>query len=275
MDAQRDIHALRQILSALGPARPDAPHKRVTLGTPGVDRALGGGLCRGALHEIVPAEAGDAGAAAGFVAGLCLRAGLDDPAAKGSHAKAEPGGVVWIRQAHGEAETGGLYAPGLAGMGLSAGRIVQLRLRDVKSLLRAGIEAAGCPALGALVIEPCGEPPLLDLTATRRLALAAERSGTTLFMLRTPPRKAASAALTRWRIAASPSHALEANAPGAPAFEVTLSRNRAGREGLSWRLEWCRVEQRFAPEALLRPVVSLPAHGPAAPAGQTPWREAG
>ena len=43
-------------------------------------------------------------------------------------------------------------------------------------MLRAGEEAARCPPLGAVIIEPWGAPKALDLVASRRLALAAALS---------------------------------------------------------------------------------------------------
>ena len=55
---------------------------------------------------------------------------------------------------------------------------------DAKALLRGAADAARCAGLGALVVECWGKCPELDLTASRRLALAAEQSGVTLLMLR-------------------------------------------------------------------------------------------
>ncbi len=55
-------------------------------------------------------------------------------------------------------------------------------------ILRAGAEAARCPAVGAVLMEPWGEARPLDLTASRRLTLAADQSGVTVFLLRARPR---------------------------------------------------------------------------------------
>ena len=73
--------------------------------------------------------------------------------------------------------------------------------------------------------------PLLDLTASRRLALAAEQSGVTLLMLRLEAEPVPSAADTRWAVSAAPSQALEANAPGPPQLEIELLRRRVGPFG--------------------------------------------
>ena len=179
---------------------PLATRERFTCGAPAVDDALGGGLARGSLHEVVAAGA-DAPAAAGFVAGLMLRAA---PVGRA---------MMWIRPSFAESETGGLYAPGLAEMGFDPDALILVGAHDAVAALRAGVEAVRCPALGAVVIETWGAPKVLDLTATRRLALATEQSGVTAFLLRvgaTGP----SAALTRWAIAAGPSPALAAGSPG-------------------------------------------------------------
>src|SRR3546814_11674827 len=83
----------------------------------------------------------------------------------------------------------------------------------------------------------------LDLTASRRLALAAEKSGTTLLLLRTGADPVPSAAQTRWSVASAPSRAFAANAPGTPTFDITLLRQRSGPSGTSWRLEWNRYQR--------------------------------
>ena len=76
-----------------------------------------------------------------------------------------------------------------------------------------------------------GKCPALDLTASRRLALAAEQSGVTLFLLRLEAQPVPSAADTRWTVGAAPSRSLEADAPGPPMFEIELLRRRAGPAG--------------------------------------------
>ncbi len=230
---------------------PPTTRERFTCGAPAVDDALGGGLVRGSLHEIVAAGA-DAPAAAGFTAGLMLRAA--------------PGGrsMVWIRQAYAETEIGGLYAPGLAEMGLDPDALILVGAHDALGVLRAGVEAVRCPALGAVVIETWGAPKVLDLTATRRLALASEQSGVTTFLLRVGD-SGPSAALTRWAIAAGPSPALATGAPGQPTLDIALLRHRAGTAGARWRVEWDRDQCRFRESAPLSgAVVPVPARRPAA-----------
>jgi protein ImuA len=125
-----------------------------------------------------------------------------------------------------------------------------VRARDGEGVLRAGAEAARCAALSAVLIEPWGEPRPFDLTASRRLALAAEASGVPVLLLRVAAAEAPSAARTRWQVRALASRALEANAPGAPAFALRLLRQRGGAAEREWRVEWDRDRHCFAERSL-------------------------
>lgn len=205
---------------------------QVSFGTPALDGALGGGIARAALHEVYAPATADLAAATGFAVGLAIRAAGTRP-------------ILWVRQDVVDAETGRLHPPGLIELGLDPARILLVRARDAEGVLRAGAEAARCPALGAVLIEPWGEPRRLDLTASRRLSLAAEGSGATTLLLRAAVSPQPSAAATRWQVAALPSRALEANAPGDPAFSVRLLRHRGGVSEREWRVEWNRDRQSF------------------------------
>ena len=248
-----DLDVLRRQLSALSRGTGPATHALAPLGCASIDAALGGGLARGALHEVFAATA-DAASATGFALALALRAAGERPS-------------LWVRQDFSGVETGELYAPGLAELGLAPERLILVRARDGPGVLRAAEEAARCPPLGAVLIEPWGAPRVLDLTATRRLALAAEVSGVPLIMLRMAARPAPSAATTRWEVRAATSSALEANAPGHPAFAITLARQKAGAGEKIWTVEWDRERREFrllaaAGATLSGGVVSVPADGP-------------
>jgi protein ImuA len=178
------------------------------------------------------------------------------------------------------------YGPGLAALGLDPARLLIGMMADDAVLLRAAVDALRCAALGALVIELRGRAPLLDLTASRRLALAAEASGVTALVLRVGGDPVPSAADTRWRVEAAPSAPLPGNAPGMTAFALTLLRRRAGPDGMAWRLVWDSEKGVFGDgqherddpgrtggksgdragggAPLPGPVVSIPAVGPAA-----------
>lgn len=222
---------------------------RIGLGVPSLDAVLNGGLARAALHEIHAAEAADLATATGFALGLALRAGQRDEE-RGEKEEEARRPILWVRQDFLDAETGRLHAPGLSELGLDPARLLLVRARDGEGVLRAGAEAARCPALGAVLIEPWGEPRPFDLTASRRLALAAEGSGVPVLLLRVAAREAPSAARTRWQVGAVASRALEANAPGAPAFSLRLLRQRGGAAEREWRVEWDRDRRSFAERSL-------------------------
>jgi protein ImuA len=230
-----------------------------TLGFGDLDEAIGGGLRRGVLHDLVAPGLPDCAALTGFAAALARRAA-------GTRA------IVWARQDYVEIEAGRLDPHGLSELGLDPGGIVMVRARDPTGVLRAGAEAVRCDALGAVLLELWGAPKALDLTATRRLALSAAQSGVTVFLVHVLPEPDANAATSRWRVQASPSGALEANAPGFPVFRTTLLRHRAGYPEQSWVVEWDRDGRQFRkPAPLSRPVVSVPR----APAPAQAWPAAG
>lgn len=197
---------------------------RLATGHAGLDAALDGGLLRGRVHELFGA-AEEEGAAAGLALILARLAADDAP-------------LLWLRTTTSAKVGGSPYGPGLAALGLDPARLLIGLMADDAMLLRAAVEGLRCPALGALLIELRGRAPLLDLTASRRLALAAEQSGVTAFLLRVGGDPVPSAAETRWQVAAAPSDPLPGNAPGHSAFALSLLRRRAGPDGLAWRLIW-------------------------------------
>lgn len=224
--------ALKQRLADFEPA---APPTRFALGAETLDTRLGGGLARARLHELWPAQEQDMASATGFALLLALRAsGADGP-------------IVWIAEDKGEQRRGPLYPPGLAELGIDPARILFVRAPDEKALLRAAGDVVRSPAAGTAVIGLAGPAHSFDLTASRRLTLFAEASGVTAILLRACDPQGPSAATTRWRVAAALSAALEANAPGNPAFAVDLLRQRGGAPAPGWRLEWDRDRTCFAP----------------------------
>ncbi|MDB5679483.1 hypothetical protein [Sphingomonas bacterium] len=229
------LSKLRRRLARLEQARPRDEALRFATGHAGIDACLGGGLGRGRLHEVV-AEDGEAGSAAGFAAMLGLRAGEGKP-------------LFWLRTEAAERRCGRLYATGLGELGIAGGTVLVGLVADDAALLKAANGAARCAGLGALLVECWGDPKALDLTATRRLMLAAEASGVTVLLLRMAAAESPSAADTRWRVAAAPSVPLAdgtpAGAPGHPVFEIELLRRRAAPAGATWRVEWNRERHAF------------------------------
>lgn len=242
----------------------------VPLGAPALDTALGGGLARGRLHEVFARSPADSVAAAGFSAMLAIRV---------------PGEIIWLRQARTARSVP--YPPGLAEIGLDPARLVLVTLPDVTALLRAAADAVRCPGVGVVMVSVAGNPRLLDLTATRRLALAAERTGATVLLTRVAAKENPSAARTRWRVAAAPSAPLAGMAPGAPlagmapgapTLRLELPRRRGGPPAGPWVMEWDRAERCLRPfgetARAARDAAALPRALPAAarPGPDTPER---
>lgn len=245
-----DPAMLRRNLASIARGSRLHPDRRVATGHGALDAALDGGLARGRVHELFAAEAGDGPSAAGFAAMLALRT------------VGPRGPVFWLRTDEAERRGGNIYGPGLAELGGDPDALVLGLAPDSKALLKCAADAARCPGVGALVVECWGKGPELDLTASRRLALAVEQSGVSLFLLRLEAEPVPSAAETRWAVSAAPSQALEANAPGPPAFDLELLRRRSGPSGMRWRLEWNRDRLIFREPALPGAVVSLPSRRP-------------
>ncbi len=227
---------LRRRLARMESVRPRDVAQRVTTGCAAVDDWLGGGLSRARLHEVMAANREDAGSVAGFAAMLALRAGEGRP-------------LLWLRTEAAERQCGKLYATGLGELGLDGGSILVGLVPDDAALLKAANDAARCAGIGGLLIECWGDPKPLDLTATRRLMLAAEASGVTVFLLRMAAKESPSVADTRWQVRAAPSVPLDdgtpEGAPGCPVFEIELLRRRAGPAGVTWRVEWNRDRHIF------------------------------
>ena len=233
-ESHSSIAGLRRRLARItGEAEPRGPIAgRLASGHADFDAALSGGLATGRVHEFFAADALDATSAAAFAALLALR--LPGPAP-----------LVWLRTADAGRRGGQLYAPGIAELGGDPDRLLLIEAPDPKLLLACANDAIRCAGSAAVIVESWGKFPLLDLTAGRRLALGARDAGTTLLMLRLNAVPSASVAETRWSVAAAPSRELEANAPGAPAFDLELLRWRAGPAGLRWRLDWNHDAQSF------------------------------
>jgi protein ImuA len=131
-----------------------------------------------------------------------------------------------------------LYAPGLTRYGLVAERLILVQAGNDQEICWAMEEGLRNPALAAVVGELSG----LSMPASRRLQLAAETSGVTGFALRRDADavgETASAAVTRWRIAALPGPPpASLRGLGRPRWRVELLRCRAGLPAI-WEVEAC------------------------------------
>lgn len=193
-----------------------------------VDAWLGGGLRGDGVHEVFAATMDDLMPALGFAA---LMAG----------AGREGRSLLWLRAPSQVAP----YGPGLAAMRINPDAVTLVVLPDSRDLLRAALDAVRTGAAETVLLEMVGRQPRLDLTATRRLVLAAAETGAFTLIVRAGDEPGPSAAHSRWRISAAPSTPLLADAPGAPVFDLTLLRYRGGREGLNILLEWNRDTASF------------------------------
>ena len=142
-------------------------------------------------------------------------------------------------------------------------RVILACCRRVEDALWTMEEGLRCGALAAVV----GEIDRVELAATRRLQLAAEKSGVPALLLRVADRKnaAISAAVTRWRVTSAPSRSrLDADGQslddiGGLRWRLDLLRNRFGdparTETPSWLVEWTNEKGHLAvvSEAVGRP----------------------
>ncbi|MGH7028942.1 MAG: ImuA family protein [Stellaceae bacterium] len=257
-------------------------HGVVSSGIAAIDRVLpGGGLARGAVHEILGmgGDEEDGALAAAFAAGILGRLGnvaahpdrhsgawalpaspktkntgsrhdLLSPVSMGSGPA--PMGHPGMTEESGDRRPPSrsavaddivlwclarpdLYGPGLAAHGLDPARLVLVRARRDDQILWAMEEGLRAPGLAVVV----GEVGTLAAVASRRLQLAAERSGITAFLLRrwrdggdaARERNLPNAAATRWRIAGLPS---------LPPPLFSSARRGPGIERPRWRVELLR-----------------------------------
>jgi protein ImuA len=235
------IEELRQSLRAL--ARPAGLEDAgcLPLGVPAVDAALGGGLMRGALHEIAAAGEAHVAAVTGFAIGLTcfppprlasvipgrppqpegrrrtspesrakiesLAPGFRDrgltPASRNDEERIGRGALVWIAEDMALAESGAPYGPGLETFGLAPERLLTVAAAQRCDLLWAMEEALRCRAVSAVIGEVRHGD--IDNVALRRLSLAANESGALALLLRASPPRDASTAATRWIVSATSS----------------------------------------------------------------------
>ena len=136
---------------------------------------------------------------------------------------------------------------GLAALGIDPGNIIFVYPHTVKEVLWAAEEAVNVSGVAAVLIEFFKPHKVLDLTATRRLQLAAASSGATPILLRSFKDKEPSAARTRLNVTAAPSafDPYDKRASGNPRWGVELERCRAGGRG-SWVLEWDDETQKLS-----------------------------
>lgn len=144
--------------------------------------------------------------------------------------------ILWVQERMAILESGRIHPPGLWPKGQMP-EILHVEVRDSRQALWAMEEGVRCAALSAVIGELWGDSASLDFTATRRLAVAAERNGVCCWLVRLSGTANLSGARMRWRVASAPSLAnpLDPRAPGSPAWDCELFRARGHAPG-RWSL---------------------------------------
>ena len=246
-DGTTDLAALRRRIAVLERRPPAvdgnaAAHRLPQpwrLGVDALDGALPeGGLAADGLHEAVGVTAADGPAAAAFLAVLLRRL----------VGRGRQGAVLVCQSRGGSARLGRLHGPGWRDLGLEPADLLILRARREKDVPWAMEEGLRCGALAAVLAEA----ESIEFTVSRRLALAAAEGGTPALLLRHDELGPASAARTRWRVAALPGGAdpFDEGAPGLPRWRLALVRARGGRP-LARDVEWNRETGDFRMAAAL------------------------
>lgn len=204
--------------------------KVLPFGVAEIDRRLpGGGLALGSLHEVAGGGNGavDGAVAALFAAGIAART---------------RGKVLWVVTRR------DLFAPAFAQAGLHPDRLIHVEAGDEKALLACFEEGLRHGGPGAVVAETAR----LSMTASRRLLLAAECSGTIGIAIRRWRRQVEAgdfgqptASLTRWRVSALPSAPLPVPGLARARWLLELIRCRAG-ESADFEVEACDDQGRIA-----------------------------
>lgn len=132
--------------------------------------------------------------------------------------------LLWIQDRLSRREAG---RPCLAGLPVPL-EIIHVDVSKPVDVLWAMEEGLRCTALCAVIGEVWGDPPALDFTATKRLALRSEAHNVPAWLMRRAATPNLSAARMRWRVTSLPSQAkpYDSRAPGAPLWQACLFRAR-------------------------------------------------
>ena len=222
------------------------------LGLTFLDAALPpSGLAQDGLHEAAGVGFGDGPAAGAFLAALLRRLGGRET-------------VLACESGVSAGNFGRLYGPGWRDLGTDPASLLIVRGRRDLDVLWAMEEGLRSGAAAAVL----GEIQGAGFTAVQRLSVAAREGAAPALLLRHDGLAPASAAATRWRVAARPGTAesYDVRAPGTPRWHLELIRCRGGRPARC-DVEWDRETGGFRMVAAL---ADRPAAGPPG----TPSREA-
>lgn len=170
---------------------------------------------RAGVHEFISNSLEQKAVTTGFVAALA-----------GKMIQAD-GPCVWVGLKR------NVYPFALSQFGIEPHHVIFVDIKNNKDLLWAIEEALRCDVLSAVI----GEVGDLNLTESRRLQLAVEKSKVTGLLHRICPRvNGAVASVCRWRINSLPG---QTPLPGVgfPSWEVTIDKVRNGTPG-KWQITW-------------------------------------
>ena len=250
MSLARSARVVKDLRERIAHLEGSARRRAVVLpfGVPEIDSALpGGGLAFGALHEFAGGgtDTVNGAAAALMVAGIAART---------------KGKILWCLTRP------DLFFPAVSQAGLHPDRVIFCegdREEEVLASMEEGLSFGG---FGAVV----GELVRLPMTASRRLHLAAEKTGTMALALRRWRRQAEAsdfgqptASTSRWRISMLPSEPLPVAGVGRARRLAELMRVKAG-ECAEFEIGACDAKGRIC-------LLPLSANG----SDQTAWRTRG
>jgi protein ImuA len=206
-----------------------------SFGLPSLDKLLPRqGLSLDSVHEIHAASTLDAPAALGFLTALMI-------------SLPESGPIFIVTSAQSLNLTGRLHGHGLQTLGLDPSRLTFVEARKdaeafwaIEETLRSGV--------ARIVVGLIAQS--LDLKKSQRLSLVAREARRPLLLLRPPKAAVASAAETRWRIAAAPAQREPSGVLAGWRWQVMLERCRNGSTG-EFVLGWSHASHCFSLAAAL------------------------
>jgi len=223
VNKRETIEKLKQDILKLEGFRAVLDHSRRDTGLGPVEEAFPNKVFPiAAVHEFISPTVTDAAATTGFITGLV------------SHLMNKGGMCIWVRTQP------VLFPPGLKVFGIEPDRIIFIDLNNEKDVLWTIEEALKCESLTAVIAEL----KEINLTESRRLQLAVEKSRVTGFLHRRSPQKIENiACVSRWQISPLAS-SIRRGIPGVgyPSWNVDLQKVRNGKPG-RWQIQW--AEGRF------------------------------
>lgn len=170
----------------------------------------------------------------GSGAGLALSLALDElrSQAVGEGAELEDRrAILWVQDRAAARLTGRPYRAGLPQA--VRHRLIHVLAEKPQDLLFALEEGLRCREIACVIGELAGNPKALDFTTSRRLSLAAEKHGSSLWLIRLDAARELSSARMRWEVrsAASPAPEWNPQAPGTPSWRAELFRARSHAPG--------------------------------------------